>query len=187
MKLSGKKIAILATDGFEQSELFQPLAKLKEEGANVHIISNKSGKIKAWDQNGWGKTIDVDYTLSEVKADDYHSLVLPGGVINPDQLRINENALEFIRAFFRAGKPVSAICHAPQLLINAEVVENRKMTSYKSIRKDLENAGAHWVDQEVVTDQGLTTSRNPDDLPAFCRKMVEEIREGVHEGQVVDA
>ena len=115
------------------------------------------------------------------------ALVLPGGVINPDQLRVNEDALEFIRAFFRAGKPVSAICHAPWLLINAGVVENRKVTSYKSIRMDLENAGAHWVDKEVVTDQGLTTSRNPDDLPAFCRKTVEEIREGVHQGQVVNA
>ncbi|MEM1216426.1 MAG: type 1 glutamine amidotransferase domain-containing protein, partial [Bacteroidota bacterium] len=132
-------------------------------------------------------TIDVDEQVSNVSASDYDSLVLPGGVINPDKLRTNDDALQFIRDFFSQGKPVSAICHAPQLLINAEVIENRKVTSYASIRKDLENAGAEWVDEEVVCEDGLTTSRKPDDLPAFCDKMVEEIREGKHEDQVVDA
>jgi len=187
MKLQGKKVAILATDGFEQVELFSPLERLRKEGAAVSIISDHDGEIKGWDSDKWGKTIAVDKTLKGSVASDYNALVLPGGVINPDQLRTNEMAQQFIRDFFDAGKPVAAICHAPQLLINAEVVEDRKLTSYHSIRKDLENAGAHWVDEEVVVDAGLTTSRNPDDLPAFNDKMVEEIKEGKHEEQVVNA
>lgn len=187
MKLENKKVAILATDGFEQSELFSPKDALEKEKATVHVVSDKSGSIKAWDKDNWGKTIDVDQTLDQVSASDYHALVLPGGVINPDQLRTNEQALGFVRDFFKQHKPVAAICHAPQILINAEVVENRKMTSYSSVRKDLENAGAHWVDEEVVVDQGLVTSRNPDDLPAFNNKVIEEVREGKHEEQVANA
>lgn len=182
-KLKGKKVAILATDGFEESELSQPLQELKNQGATAHIVSIKSGQIKAWDQGDWSKKYDVDKTLDEVSADDYNALVLPGGVINPDKLRANEKAVSFVRDFFKAGKPVAAICHGPWTLIEADVVKGRKMTSYKSIKTDLINAGANWVDEEVVVDQGLVTSRNPDDLPAFCRKMVEEIREGKHEGQ----
>lgn len=187
MKLKGKRIAIMATDGFEQVELFSPLERLQTEGATVDIISDHDGAIKGWDHNKWGKPIVVDHTLGNANSSDYDSLVLPGGVLNPDQLRTNEQALNFIREFFKAGKPVAAICHAPQLLINAEVVENRRLTSYPSIRKDLENAGANWVDKEVVVDNGLVTSRNPDDLPAFNNKMVEEILEGKHKKQTTDA
>lgn len=187
MSLQGREVAILATNGFEESELFTPLEELKENGATVTIISDQRGEIKSFTKDGWGKSIEVDQTVDNVNHDNFNALMLPGGVINPDTLRTNEDALDFVRGFFEAGKPVAAICHAPQILINAEVVENRKMTSYKSIRKDLENAGANWVDEEVVVDQGLVTSRNPDDLPAFCRKLIEETREGVHDGQVVNA
>lgn len=187
MKLENKKIAILATDGFEKSELFEPLEGLKKEGAEVHIISVKEGEIKSWDDNNWGESITVDKLVDNAKESDYHSLVLPGGVANPDLLRTHENALEFIRAFFRSGKPVAAICHAPWLLISADVIENRKVTSYHSIKDDVINAGANWVDEEVVVDKGLVTSRNPKDLPAFIDKIIEETREGKHEEQDVNA
>ncbi|MBY8961431.1 type 1 glutamine amidotransferase [Flavobacterium sp. D11R37] len=178
-----KKVAILATNGFEESELKSPKEHLEEQGWTAHIISPESGSIKAWKGKDWGGTYTVDKKLSEVSSSDYDALVLPGGVINPDQLRTNEEALTFVRDFFKAKKPVAAICHGPQILINAEVVEGREMTSYHSVRKDLENAGAKWTDKEVVVDQGLVTSRNPDDLPAFNKKMVEEIKEGKHEKQ----
>lgn len=187
MKLQDKKIAILATDGFEKSELLEPLQKLGNEGAAVHVISPEGGFIRSWDKHGLGETVRVDLTLSSADPSDYNSLVLPGGVANPDTLRTNEEALEFLRAFFEQGKPVAAICHAPWLLISAGVIENRKVTSYKSIKDDVVNAGAKWVDEEVVVDEGLVTSRNPDDLPAFIDKIIEETREGKHEGQVVDA
>jgi len=187
MKLENKKIAILATNGFEKSELFEPLKALKNEGATVDVVAPEKGEIKSWDGDNWGESILVDKVLSDVNAKDYHSLVLPGGVINPDILRVNDTALRFIRDFFEQHKPVAAICHAPWLLVNAGVIENRKVTSYKSIKVDLINAGAHWVDEEVVVDQGLVTSRNPDDLPAFIKKVIEETREGKHDGQVVDA
>ena len=183
MKLSGKKVAILATDGFEQSELTEPRDALKKAGATVHIVSPESGSIKAWDDDDWGIDVEVDKTLDSADADSYNALVLPGGVINPDKLRINDQALQFIKSFFKQGKPVAAICHGPWTLINAGVVEGRRMTSFKSIRKDLENAGAHWEDSAVVTDEGLVTSRNPDDLPQFCAKIIEEVAEGVHEDQ----
>ncbi|SFZ92357.1 protease I [Flaviramulus basaltis] len=183
MKLESKKIAILATDGFEKSELFKPLEALKNEGATVHIISNKDGEIKSWDKTNWGKTVKVDKKIKDVNESDYNALVLPGGVMNPDTLRINDAALKFIQDFFKSGKPVAAICHAPWLLISAGVVENRKITSYKSIKDDLVNAGANWMDEEVVVDNGLVTSRNPNDLPAFCKKLIEEVSEGKHEEQ----
>lgn len=185
MKLENKKVAILATDGFEKSELFKPFEALKNEGATVHVVSNKNGEIKSWDKTNWGKTIKVDKQIGEADESDYDSLVLPGGVINPDQLRIDESALDFIRAFFKSKKPVAAICHAPWLLISAGVIEGRKVTSYKSIKDDVVNAGGQWVDQQVVVDHGLVTSRNPDDLPAFCDKVIEETREGKHEKQHV--
>lgn len=187
MKLQDKKIAILATDGFEKSELFKPLEALKQEGATVDIISVKVGEIKSWDGDNWGKSISVDKMVDDANQADYHSLVLPGGVANPDLLRTHDNALDFIRSFFKSGKPVAAICHAPWLLISANVIENRNVTSYHSIKDDVINAGAHWVDESVVVDQGLVTSRNPDDLPAFIAKIIEETREGKHAEQQVNA
>ena len=180
-----KKVAILATNGFEESELTSPLEAMKKEGFQVDIVSEKKGTIKAWAETDWGKDYNVDKTLDEVSAKDYNALVLPGGVINPDQLRRNENALVFIRDFFKQHKPVAAICHAPQLLISADVVEGRTLTSFSSIKKDLENAGALWVDKEVVVDEALVTSRNPNDLPAFNAKVIEEINEGKHDLQHV--
>lgn len=187
MKLQDKKIAILATDGFEKSELFEPLEALKQEGATVHIISVKEGEIKSWEGDNWGKSITVDKLVEDAKESDYHSLVLPGGVANPDLLRTHDTALDFIRDFFKSGKPVAAICHAPWLLISAKVIENRKVTSYHSIKDDVVNAGAHWVNEEVVVDHGLVTSRNPDDLRAFIAKIIEETREGKHDEQEVNA
>lgn len=176
-----KKIAILATNGFEEVELTSPKEALEKEGWSTEIVSPKSGSIKAWASTDWGKLYPVDKTLDEVHFSDYNALLLPGGVINPDQLRTHEKALEFVKAFFEAGKPVAAICHGPQTLISAEVVAGRKMTSYPSIKQDLINAGAEWHDKEVVVDKGLVTSRNPDDIPAFNKKMIEEIKEGKHE------
>lgn len=187
MKLQNKNVAILATDGFEKSELFEPLKALKEEGAAVHIISIKEGEIKSWDGDNWGESVTVDKTLDNVKADDYHTLVLPGGVANPDLMRTHQSALDFIRAFFEQSKPVAAICHAPWLLISAGVIKNRKVTSYHSIKDDVINAGANWSDEAVVVDNGLTTSRKPEDLPQFINKVIEELCEGKHEDQVVNA
>ena len=182
-KLSGKRVAILATDGFEQSELLEPRRVLDEAGATTSIVSPKEGEIKGWDEDNWGQRVPVDQTLDAASAEDFDALVLPGGQINPDKLRIEPKAVAFVRAFFEAGKPVGAICHGPWLLVEAEVAKGRRVTSWPSIRKDLENAGANWVDQEVVVDKGLVTSRKPDDLPAFTRKLVEEIGEGIHPEQ----
>lgn len=179
--LSGKKVAILSADGFEQSELFEPKKALEEAGAEVTIVSLKSGEIKGWKDGDWGKSIKVDSLVSKVKASDFDALMLPGGVINPDHLRKDADAVEFVRDFAEAGKPIAAICHGPQTLIDADVVGGRIMTSYASIKTDLINAGAHWVDEEVVVDHGLVTSRSPKDIPAFNRKMVEEIAEGIHQ------
>ncbi|ROI06926.1 type 1 glutamine amidotransferase [Chryseobacterium sp. G0240] len=179
-----KKIAILATNGFEESELQSPKEYLEQQGWTAHIISPESGTIKSWAEKDWGKEYPVDKSLAEASASDYDALVLPGGVINPDQLRTNDEALSFVKDFFTQNKPVAAICHGPQILINAEVVNGRNMTSVNSISKDLINAGAHWEDSEVVVDNGLVTSRTPKDLPAFNAKMVEEIKEGRHERQV---
>lgn len=181
--LTGKKVAILVTDGFEDSEFNQPLAELRSAGAHVRIISIDDKKIKGWRDGDWTDPIEADALVGEVSAGDFDALVLPGGVMNPDSLRQDEAAVKFVREFFDAGKPVGAICHAAWLLIEADVVRGRKMTSYNSIKTDLINAGAKWEDAEVVVDQGLVTSRNPDDLDAFCHKVAEEIAEGVHSGQ----
>jgi protease I len=178
-----KRIAILATNGFEESELKSPKEAMEKEGFKVDIISPENGEIKGWANGNWSNSYKVDRNIKDVKADDYNALVLPGGVINPDTLRRNEHALMFVRDFFKMKKPVAAICHAPQILISAGVVKNRKLTSFSSIKDDLINAGAHWVDQEVVVDEGFVTSRNPNDLPAFNSKLIEEIKEGKHEMQ----
>ena len=175
-----KRIAILATDGFEQSELLEPKRALEEAGARTEVISPKAGTIRGWAEKDWGQSIPVDKSIDSVNANDYDALVLPGGVMNPDKLRRNENALAFVKHFFAAGKPVAAICHGPWTLIDAGVVKGREMTSYHTIQTDLKNAGAKWVDQEVVVDNGLVTSRKPDDIPAFNEKMIEEFAEGVH-------
>jgi protease I len=180
--LTGKKVAILATDGFEQSELLDPRQALEEAGATTTIISPNEGEIRGWNEDDWGESVEVDLTLADADPRDYDALVLPGGVQNPDTLRTIPEAVEFVKAFFEAGKPVAAICHGPQLLIEANVVKGRKLTSFPSLKIDLKNAGADWIDEEVVVDQGLVTSRRPDDLPAFNAKLVEEIGEGRHEG-----
>ena len=183
-QLQGKKIAIMATDGFEEVELTQPMQALKEAGAEVDIVSPKDGEIQGFEHLTPSHKIRVDRVLSEVEAGDYDALMLPGGVANPDQLRIDEAATDFVRAFAEAGKPIGAICHAPWILINAGLAEGRTLTSWPTLRQDLRNAGAKVVDQEVVVDNGLVTSRGPKDLPAFCAKLVEEFREGRHEGQM---
>ncbi len=180
-ELSGKRIIILATHGFEQSELEVPRDKLKEAGAEVHVVSPEAGEIKGWKGKDWGSPVKVDRTISEAKATEYDAIVLPGGQMNPDSLRGNEDALSLIREFHDSGKTVAAICHAPWLLVETGIAKGRKMTSYKTIRKDVENAGAKWEDSEVVTDQGIVTSRKPADLEAFCKKIIEEVREGKHE------
>lgn len=181
--LSGKRVAVLVDNGFEQVELTSPIEALREAGAEAVVVSPQQDKVKAWDRKDWGETFDVDMPLERARADDFDALVLPGGVMNPDHLRTNERAVQFARAFFDAGKPVASICHGPWLLVEANVVRGRRLTSYPSLRTDLRNAGAEWVDESVVVDSGLVTSRNPDDLPDFNRKMVEEIAEGVHAGQ----
>lgn len=178
-----KKIAILATNGFEESELKSPKQYLEDQGWTAHIVSLQSGTIKGWADGNWSGEYNVDKTIDEVLSSDYDALVLPGGVINPDQLRRSKEAVSFVRDFFNDKKPVAAICHGPQVLIEADVVRDRKLTSFFSVKTDLINAGAKWSDEEVVTDQGLVTSRTPDDLPAFNKKMVEEIKEGKHDRQ----
>jgi deglycase len=180
MDLTGKKIAILATNGFEQSEFEVPRDRLKKAGATVDIVSLAAGEIKGWDQKNWGRTVKVDKTLDQVSASDYDALVLPGGQINPDLLRVEPKALNFIRDVFNAKKIVAAVCHAPWLLIEVGIAKGRRMTSYNSIKTDVINAGAHWEDSEVVIDQGLITSRNPGDLEAFSAKIIEEVKEGRH-------
>ena len=178
--LSNRKVAILTEEGFEQVELTSPKAALEAAGAKVDLISPKSGKIKAWNKTNWGIEIEVDKQLSNVSPDDYDALILPGGVLNPDKLRQNKEAVAFVSAFLNEGKPVAAICHGPQMLIETGLIKGRTLTSYPSLQTDLRNAGAHWINQEVVVDNGLVTSRTPTDLEAFNQKMIEEIREGAH-------
>lgn len=182
-QLSNKKVAILATDGVEQVELTQPKQALEQAGAQAHVISPKSGSIQGWNHYDKGDQIPVDVSLESANPNDYDALVLPGGVVNPDQLRTEPKAVEFIKSFFEAGKPVAAICHGPWTLIEADVVKGRTLTSWPSLQTDLRNAGATWVDQEVVVDQGLVTSRNPQDIPAFNSKIIEEFAEGQHQQQ----
>ncbi|GGD07716.1 type 1 glutamine amidotransferase domain-containing protein [Aquisalinus flavus] len=183
-QIENAKILIIATDGFEQSELFEPYEKLKEYGAEVIIAAPKEGSIKGWDKTDWGKSIKVDMTLETVNADQFDALVLPGGVMNPDNLRANKTAIAKIYDFVAADKIVAAICHAPWLLVEAGVARGRDMTSYHTIKTDIINAGANWKDEKVVVSNGIITSRNPDDIPAFIDKIVEEIREGEHERKV---
>ncbi|RYI18784.1 MAG: type 1 glutamine amidotransferase [Acetobacteraceae bacterium] len=178
--IQGKRIAVLATDGFEQSELEKPVEHLRSAGAEVHVVSLKSGEIKGWQGKDWGSPVAVDVVLSEADASNYDALVLPGGQMNPDLLRVEPEAIAFIKEFWTAGKVIGAICHAPWLLVEAGIVQGRKVTSYASIQTDVKNAGGLWEDSEVVTDKGLVTSRKPDDIPAFCAKLVEEIAEGTH-------
>ena len=179
--LKGKKVAILTETGFEEVELTSPLDALKEAGATVHIVSPQQEKVKAWDKDHWSIELPVDVNVAEANPNDYDALMIPGGVINPDKMRINKDCVAFAQRFLEEGKPVGAICHGPQLLIETGMVSGRKLTSFPSIKTDLENAGAHWYDKEVIVDSGLVTSRSPEDLKAFNRKLLEEISEGIHE------
>jgi protease I len=180
-QLNGKRVAILVTDGFEQSELEEPKKALEAAGAKALIVSPNKGKVKGWKHTDWGTEVPVDVDLHAARADDFDALLLPGGVMNPDKLRGTPEAVELVKAFVTAKKPIAAICHGPWTLINAGGVRGRTMTSWPTLETDLRNAGANWVDQEVVVDQGLVTSRKPDDLPAFNRKMIEEFAEGRHD------
>ena len=182
-KLDGKRIAFLATHGVEQVELTEPRKAVEDEGAETELISLEDGQIQGFEHLDHGDKFDVDKTVKDADASDYDGLVLPGGVANPDFLRADDNAVAFTRAFFEAGKPVGAICHGPWTLVEAGVVEGMTVTSWPSLKTDIRNAGGNWVDEEVVVDKGLTTSRKPDDLPAFCAKIVEEFCEGKHEEQ----
>lgn len=179
--LTGKRILILATHGFEQSELDIPHAALQKAGATVDIVSPEAGEIKGWQNKDWGRHVSVDRTLDQARAEDYDAIVLPGGQMNPDTLRGNDKALGLIKSFFDQGKVVAAVCHGPWLLIDTGIAKDRKVTSYNTIKQDLINAGASWQDAEVVTDKGIVTSRNPDDLPAFVAKIIEEVKEGRHD------
>jgi protease I len=181
--ITGKRVAVLVDNGFEQVELEQPMEALRKAGAEAVIVSPQKRKVKGWQHTDWGDEFDVDVNLDDADADTFDALVLPGGQMNPDNLRVNDRAVAFARAFFDAGKPVAAICHGPWLLIEADVVRGRRMTSWPSLSTDLRNAGAEWVDEPVVVDSGMVTSRKPDDLPQFNRKMIEEIAAGVHAGQ----
>lgn len=178
--LAGKNVAVLATDGVEQVEMTEPMRVLREAGAKVHLVSPKADHIQGWNHTDKGDTFPVDIQLGQVDPESYDALVLPGGVHNPDQLRADAKAVQFVRHFVESGKPIAAICHGPWTLIEANGVRGRRMTSWPSLKTDLTNAGASWTDEEVVTDRGLVTSRRPDDLPAFCRKMLEEFEEGSH-------
>jgi protease I len=181
--LTGKKVAILATDMFEQVELVEPRKAVEQAGAEVELVSLETGEIQGFNHYDRADTFAVDRAVADVSADDYDALLLPGGVGNPDTLRTDEDAVAFVRSFFEQGKPVAAICHAPWTLVEADVVRGRTLTSFRSIKTDVTNAGGNWVDEEVVVDEGLVTSRQPDDLPAFCAKLVEEFAEGRHAGQ----
>ena len=183
-KLSGKKVAIITENGFEEVELTSPRQALLDEGAEVHIVSPQKKKVKAWNHDRWSIELDVDVHIDEAKVSDYDALVIPGGVMNPDKMRMNNACVEFAQHFLHSGKPIAAICHGPQLLIETGELEGRTMTSYPAIKSDLINAGVNWVNKEVVVDLGLVTSRSPEDLEAFNRKMIEEIKEGIHSPMV---
>ncbi len=176
--LSDRRVAIIATDGFEYSELVEPKKAIEMSGGETHVISLKPGTIRGWSGGDWADSIDVDVTIDEARPEEYEALLLPGGTISPDKLRQNEQVLDFVRHFFREGKPVAAICHGPQILIDCDVLDGRKVTSVKAIANDLKNAGASWVDRECVVDQSLVTSRTPDDLPPFIESMLEKFAEG---------
>jgi protease I len=182
-RLKNKRVAILATDGFEYSELTEPRNALQDAGAKTDVISPKEGKIKGWSHTDWGNEVTVDVNLQSADSANYDALLLPGGVMNPDHLRMDPAAVRFVKAFFENSKPVAAICHGPWLLVEADVVSGRKLTSWPSLRTDIKNAGGEWSDQEVVTDHGLITSRKPADIPAFNKKIIEEFAEGKHTAQ----
>ena len=181
-ELRNKRVAALVDNGFEQSELVEPKKALEAAGAKVDIVSPQDTKVKGWQHLKWGDEFPVNRKLEEAKPDEYDALLLPGGVMNPDKLRANATAVQFVKGFVQAGKPIAAICHGPWTLIEAGAVQGRRMTSWPSLATDLRNAGANWVDQECVVDNGLVTSRKPDDIPAFNKKMIEEFAEGVHTG-----
>ena len=185
-KLDGKKIAFLATSGVEQVELTKPWEAIKEADGAVELVSLEGGEIQGVNHDEKADRHKVDKTIDQVSAADYDGLVLPGGVLNPDALRVNEKAVNFVRDFFKQHKPVAAICHGPWLLVEADVVRDRRVTSWPSVKTDLTNAGANWVDQECVCDQGLVTSRNPDDLPAFCEKAIEKLPKGLTRNKRLD-
>jgi protease I len=180
-KLDGKRVAFLATDGVEQVELIEPLEAVRDEGAEVDVISLKKGEFQGFEHLDKGQTFTADKAVKDARADDYDGLVLPGGVANPDFLRSDADAVRFVRSFVEAKKPVGAICHGPWTLVEADVIKGRTLTSWPSLQTDIRNAGATWVDEEVHVDQGLVTSRKPDDLPAFNAKVIEEVAEGRHE------
>ncbi len=186
-QLENHRVAFLATDGVEQSELTEPWRAAQEAGAHVELVSIKPGHIQGVKGDEKADTFEVHRVVADVTPDQYDALVLPGGTKNPDRLRLSDDAVEFVRGFFRAGKPVAAICHGPWLLVEADVVRARTLTSWPSLRTDIRNAGGTWVDEEVHADSGLVTSRKPDDLPAFCAKMIEEFAEGRHERQAISA
>ncbi len=179
--LQSKRVAILTENGFEEVELTSPKKAMEDAGIKVDIVSPQKDKVKAWDQDHWSIELPVDVTLDDANAEDYDALMVPGGVINPDKMRMNEDCVAFARNFLEAGKPVAAICHGPQLLIETGLIDGKKMTSFPSLKTDLKNAGVNWVDKEVVVDNGLVTSRSPKDLEAFNKKLLEEIGEGVHD------
>jgi protease I len=182
-KLNGKRVAILATDGVEQVELEKPREALEKAGAETSVVSPAEGSVKAWQHDHWGEELAVDVPLSRASPNDFDALLIPGGVMSPDRLRMNDDAVNFVRSFFQQSKPVAAICHGPWMLVEANVVKGREVTSWPSLETDLLNAGAKWVDREVIVDQGLVTSRNPGDIPAFNAKMIEEFAEGEHPAQ----
>jgi protease I len=186
-QLKAKRVAALVDNGFEQVELTEPVKALRDAGAKVEIVSPQRDRVKGWQHTKWGDEFDVDRPLESARPDEYDALLLPGGVMNPDRLRMNPTAVEFVRSFVNAGKPIAAICHGPWTLVEAGGVSGRRMTSWPSLRTDLRNAGANWVDEEVVVDRGLVTSRKPDDIPAFNQKMIEEFVEGVHGREPVGA
>lgn len=183
-KIRDARILILATDGFEQQELTVPRDELRKKGARVDVATPTGRSIRGWDNTDWGETAPADLKIADAKPDDFDALVLPGGVISPDKLRIDDDAMRIVKSFLNSGKVVAAICHGPWLLVQADAVRGRNITSYKSIRKDVENAGAHWVDKEVVADGGIVTSRSPADLSAFVSKIVEEVEEGRHHQRI---